>query len=319
MSASLIHAGSRRLRRWLAVGLPMLFVAVLGGNVAATAAGGEGTVFRTIDVPGAAATGLNCVNNRGTLLGTWFDSNGGSYGFIEQPGGQPTTFNYPGTTGVTNSGCINDLGIAVGGYYDTTTNVGHGWVRWPSGNFTPIDYPLSGVQGTFVTGINDRGLIVGNYTDESGEVHGFIDNHGTFTTLDFPGAAFTSNSAVNNSGTMIGGYSDTFDVIHGPGVIHGFLYEHGKFTTIDAPGAGTAQGQGTYEEGISSNGTIGGFTVNDNGASGWLLRMGQFSSLNDPNAAPGQSYVTGISSSARHASGDYTEASGGHGFVATLN
>jgi probable HAF family extracellular repeat protein len=269
--------------------------------------------FRTADVPGATGTLANVVNNRGTLLGTWFDSQGAEFGFIEPPGGQPSTFNYPGTTGVTVSSGLNDIGTAVGAFVDSN-GAFHGWVRSADGNFTELDDPSGGAPGTGLEGINDRGVIVGFFHDASGAAHGFVYDRGTFTTLDFPGGSKTVPTAVNDSGAIVGSYTDA------SGVIHGFLYQRGTFTTIDAPGAGTAPGQGTMPTGISSNGVIVGFLANDSGPMfGWLLSEGRFSSLNDPNAPPGETLPAGVSSNGRYVAGGYIDASGAlHGFVATL-
>ena len=271
--------------------------------------------FRTVDVPGALWTAANAVNNKGTVVGAWVGSPGGPFGFgyIEKPGAQPTTFNFPGTYDVTAPSALNDWGTAVGAYLDSS-GVPHGWVRWPSGRFTQLDDP-AGVGGTSLFQINDAGVIVGGYTDASGTGHGFVYDHGTFTTLDFPGAVGTALTGVNNSGAIVGSYTDAF------GVYHGFRYEHGTFTTIDAPGAGTASGQGTPALSISASGVIVGFVTNDSGGGffGWLLTKGQFSSLDEPNAAPGLSVPLNISSNGRYVSGEYFDTSGVlHGYVATL-
>jgi probable HAF family extracellular repeat protein len=269
-----------------------------------------------IDVPGAAATFVIGVNNSGMLVGAWQDLTGDLFGFIEFPRGQPISFDYPGT-GFTAPQAINDLGTVVGFYLDSN-GVPHGWIRSLGGNFTPLDDPSALGAGTFVYGINDRGVIVGAYFDASGAEHGFIDDRGTFTTLDYPGASSTGASNVNNSGAIVGGYSDA------SGVSHGFLYEHGTFTTIDAPAAGTASGEGTVAQSISSNGVIDGYITNGPSNSpslfGWLLRGGEFSQLNDPNAVPGTSFLDGLSSNARYAAGSYTDTNGAtHGYVATLS
>ncbi len=77
-------------------------------------------------------------------------------------------------------------------------------------------------------GINDLGQIVGNYTDSSGEVHGFIDNGGTYTTLHDPlGAKGTFAQGINDAGQIVGYYIDS------SGTMHGFLYSGGTYTTID--------------------------------------------------------------------------------------
>jgi hypothetical protein len=273
--------------------------------------------FQTIDVPGAAFTSANGINNRGTVVGVW--NNTGvvyGFGFIKQPGGQPITFNYPGTSGVMISSGIDDVGTAVGGYMDSG-GLFHGWVRSPGGSFTQLDDPL-GAGGTILSQINDNGLIVGGYTDASGVGHGFSYDHGTFTTIDFPGGSSTTLTGVNNSGAIVGSYTDA------SGVNYGFLYQRGTFTTIDVPGAGTAPGTGTISASVSSNGEIAGGITNGPSSSpsffGWLLSKGQFSTLDEPNAAPGLSVPLNLSSNGRSVSGEYFDASGVlHGYVATLS
>lgn len=276
--------------------------------------------FRTVDFPGANGTGVNFVNNHGTLLGTYFNAGLQSFGFVER-GHQLTSFNYPGTTGVTSSSGMNNRDDAVGAYTDANS-VFHGWVRSADGTFTQIDDPAAGTgafEGTQPAMINDAGELVGAYFDSSGISHGFVDYHGTFTTVDFPGTSEalgqgTTLTAINDSGAIVGYYNDS------AGVVHGFVEKHGAFTTIDAPGAGTAPGQGTSPAGISSSGVIDGGISNDAGFAGWVLYKRAFSSLNDPNAAPGASLPLGLSSNGRYVSGEYTDNSGvNHGFVATLS
>ena len=46
--------------------------------------------------------------------------------------------------------------------------------------------PGSAARQTSARGINARGDIVGFYVDTAGVQHGFVLEHGTFTTIDFP-------------------------------------------------------------------------------------------------------------------------------------
>ena len=55
--------------------------------------------------------------------------------------------------------------------------------------FTTIDLP--GATPTAALGINLRGHIVGDYSDESGRRHGFLWHDGLFTTVDVPRAICT--------------------------------------------------------------------------------------------------------------------------------
>ena len=59
---------------------------------------------------------------------------------------------------------------------------------------------------------------------------------GTFTTIDYPGAADTVECCsailnINPEGQIVGGYLDTI------GTGHGFLLSQGSFTSFDFPGA----------------------------------------------------------------------------------
>jgi hypothetical protein len=306
---------------------------------AAFAAPAGAASFRTVDVPGAAGTQVAGVNDSGTLAGNWGDTSSGPpsglvHGFIERPGGQPIAFNDPaaGCCGIAIG--INDPGTTVGIFFPAGGGF-QGLVRSPDGSFATLVETPSGLETTQLTGINDSGLIVGQY-QSFGAWHGFVDNRGTITTLDAPGAGTGFNqgtfpAAVNNSGVIVGA------IIDASGLSHGFLYRNGTFTKIpDAPGAGTnpaglcsdssvgyANTEGSFPTGISASGVIVGGVCNDvpapNSQHGWVLSNGQFSPLNDPNAGPGGTQPTGISENGRFVAGMYLDAGGMlHGFTATL-
>jgi probable HAF family extracellular repeat protein len=52
------------------------------------------------------------------------------------------------------------------------------------GRLTRIDIP--GAMETRTVGLNDRGQVVGEYTDADGRFHGFLWDKGRFTTIDGP-------------------------------------------------------------------------------------------------------------------------------------
>ena len=93
--------------------------------------------------------------------------------------------------------------------------------------FTTIDVP----GGTFTSpsGVNDTGVIVGSFTDDTGS-HGFLYKGGTFATLGPPGASQSYAASINNAGQIVGLFTDS-------AVWHAFLKVGGAFTTIDFPGA----------------------------------------------------------------------------------
>jgi hypothetical protein len=86
--------------------------------------------------------------------------------------------------------------------------------------FSTLDVPFANAVGTIAFGINQMGLVVGDYftTEFVRNVHGFLFDHGTFSTIDapFPGAFNTVVRGVSDTGELVGLYSD------GAGT-HGFL------------------------------------------------------------------------------------------------
>jgi uncharacterized membrane protein len=60
----------------------------------------------------------------------------------------------------------------------------------------------------FATGINDADQIVGYFNNGSG-THGFFDNGGTYTTLNYPGvSSHTEAFGINDLGQVVGFYLD---------------------------------------------------------------------------------------------------------------
>ena len=119
---------------------------------------------------------------------------------------------------------INNLGQMVGGYFDATQDVQHGFLA-DANTFTTIDFP--GSSSTWLNGINDRGQMVGSYADDvTGTWHGFLTDGTTFTVLDFPNVQGqlpgTFLSDIDNAGRIVGYYGDDLDREDKAG-IHGFL------------------------------------------------------------------------------------------------
>ena len=124
--------------------------------------------------------------------------------------------------------------------------------------FTPVDDPL-GTNGTFPLDINNAGQIVGNYIDSNGNLYGFLDNNGTYTTINdpsagvHPGGFSTYAHSINNLGQIVGYYVDS------NGGVHGFLYSggtNGTYATLNDPSAYSGSGNGTVTFGINNSGQI---------------------------------------------------------------
>lgn len=99
--------------------------------------------------------------------------------------------------------------------------------------FRSIATPGSG--SAFGAGIDNQGTVVGWYLDAAGAKHGFIDQAGTVSTVDRPGAAHTSLYGINDAGLVPG---STFTAAQ----TSAFDWQQGTFTNVAFPGtSGRAQ------------------------------------------------------------------------------
>lgn len=131
--------------------------------------------------PGAVATQASDITDNGDVCGFWTDGKGDNHGFFGRLGQRLVTFNVSikGVTVTSTSpfGCSNQ-GEIVGSFTDVHGNV-HGFV-FADGRFFQYDAPGSsqiqafGVMGTFINGVNDRGDIVGFFSDGT-KVNGFVN------------------------------------------------------------------------------------------------------------------------------------------------
>ena len=178
---------------------------------------------------------------------------------------------------------INSAGTVVGGFCLPSCGEGtfavHGFSTGINGDrLTQIDYPGTNVS-TIATGVNTLGVVVGSYCLVFGSCardigqHGFQVQNNIFTTIDYPGAAFTALNGINDNGVIVGSYE-----IHI--FSHAFFVQSGVFTTIDPPGEKTA-----IARGINNSGTIvGTYTDANNKSHGFKYANGAFTTIDYPNA-----------------------------------
>jgi hypothetical protein len=163
-------------------------------------------------------------------------------------------------------------------------------------------------NGTFASGINDAGTVVGRYG--LGFVNqGFIYQGGQYTTFDVNGAP-TALTSINNAGTIAGYYSDA----NGP---HGFTMAGSTLTTIDDPNAV----HGTFVFGINNQGAVTGYYYDTNFvAHGFSLSGTTFTPIDVPGAGapagetPG-TFAQGINDSGRVVGGAFGPHIGSVGFL----
>lgn len=154
----------------------------------------NGKTFITINAPsGPNTVNAQSINNKGEVVGFYVGNDGQDHGFMAMEGKKattltgtpiadptiPTVSGEPGATFVFSQILgINDKGIAVGYYGDSTTSQ-HGFIyNTHTGQYTFLDDPSeafdNGVEVTQITGINNAGEITGFYSDANGVFHAFV-------------------------------------------------------------------------------------------------------------------------------------------------
>jgi hypothetical protein len=125
-------------------------------------------------VPGALQVSATGINKSNLICGFYVDSSGIEHAFLEPlSGGTLITFSVPGAA-ITQFLGVNSSGLAVGFYQLTSNDITHGIIYSPTtGNWTQVDDP-DAPGGTVLNGVNDKGEIVGNYTDAAANVHGLL-------------------------------------------------------------------------------------------------------------------------------------------------
>lgn len=199
------------------------------------------------------------INNLGQIVGS-YDYQGAS-GYVENADGSGLTIlddpnAIPSYAPVTVATAINNESVVVGNYNTFTgdTNFTYNDSAESEHFYTDLTGVPAGTNYfSDVTGLNDNGTFVGNFSDTGTEVHGFIYQGGsTPIQLDDPLAATdgggTFAEGINDAGEVVGYYIDN------AGQTHGFLYQNGAFTTIDDIPDGGAGGTQLY--GINNAGQI---------------------------------------------------------------
>ena len=151
--------------------------------------------YITINAPaGPNVVNAQSINNKGLVVGFYVGTDGQDHGFMASQGAAkngtltataiadptiPTVKGEKGATFVFSQILgVNDHGIAVGYYGDSTTSQ-HGFIyNTNTGKYTFLDDPSeafdNGVEVTQTTGITNSGEITGFYSDANGVFHGFV-------------------------------------------------------------------------------------------------------------------------------------------------
>jgi probable HAF family extracellular repeat protein len=208
--------------------------------------------------------------------------------------------------GISTASAASGGPLVIGTYFAAGGGV-HGFLD-SGGTITTLDDPLAAPGGTFGHGINSTGtMIVGSYPE-----HGFIYTVSTnnYATFDYPGAAASVLTGVNDFGQLVGSYTDNIG-----GRTHGFLYSpglHAKLISLDDPQTSSV----TVANGINNAGQVVGSYEDSGGGRihGFLYSGGSYTTLDDPEAGP-STVAEGINSSGQIVGYYVTSDGHDHGFL----
>ena len=296
----------------------------------------------TINYPGSTSTAARGINDRGDIVGTYScaaacvnpingeTSTAGGHGFLLKDGVY-SRVDVPGGIATVARG-ISVQGIIVGHY-----NVGavtHGFAcaspcQQQSDFVNPIDvpaelfdHPSSPLRNALVIRISPQGDLVGCYHEDSQTMttmHGWLLRNGTFTELTTPHSPGdstshdpdTMNNGVAPTGEIVGFYlsSGVSYIADEDSIVTTFTFPDNRFTLAwDV----NARGDVVGVHGDNPANTIGAAVP----PSGFLrTKRGDYVDLKVQGAAATQ--VFGINS-LRQIVGQYTDATGTHGFVYRL-
>ncbi len=207
--------------------------------------------LQTVDYPGAVYTYLWYVNSQGVAMGYYGDGTTEHAVAYSVPNATWTALpDIPGYSENEGYG-INDAGVVTGNAFQGSTFVA--WIWHPAQSAYSFFAPPEAAQNsTYTSAINDKGQVVGQYSDTGGVTHGFLKQGKTYTTIDAPEPEFwISANGIDNSGTIVGAWQDDDYAYQGFVLTSG-----GLFTTVDYPGP-----EVTYLDGINGRGDICGVYV----------------------------------------------------------
>ena len=166
------------------------------------------------------------INDHGTIVGTLnvdqtgLPQNADHKGYIKRrdqvsvPAYQLVS--YPGAPETFGNG-INDAGTVVGNYHARSGDVtsSRSFIRTRATYSTVNLHRLCAARSE-AWGVNDRGDVVGFYTDTVGAVHGYVAGRWrSISRVDVPGAQTTQLYSITNQGVLYGTYDDARGVAHG--------------------------------------------------------------------------------------------------------
>jgi hypothetical protein len=136
--------------------------------------------FHRIRIPGAMSSTASGINNRGDIAGFYTGRGGVTHGFLLGAHGHLYRLSVPGASSTMAFG-VNDNREVVGTYMvgsgNNAKSFGFIWAR--DFGFRTVNDP-HGSGATTLNGINNKGDLVGFFTDRKGNTDGLLVAHGHF-------------------------------------------------------------------------------------------------------------------------------------------
>jgi len=275
-----------------------------------------------VDLAGVTLTQALGINAEGDIVGRYQVGSVG-HGFLLSEG-TFTTIDYPGgISGTTQAHGISPEGVVVGLYTDHGTIVRgdafrtRAFLRDASGNFTAIDFP--GAENTFAIKVTATDQVVGCYHHQGsdfaasggGTMHGYVYQNGTYESFSVPGTMH--NGIARHGRIIVGVWFPT------PTEFHAYEVEEGDYQLLDIPNSISSDARDVNPSGE----IVGFFTDSANKTHGFLLRKGDFTTIDFPGADVVSTQARGINPQGDivgfYVSKDASGVSHTHGFVATRN
>jgi|HubBroStandDraft_6_1064221.scaffolds.fasta_scaffold250723_1 hypothetical protein len=186
-------------------------------------------------------------NSPGTIVGWYWNINGGTTGFFYDPSNQTfTDYTYPNAV-YTYLSSINDHGDFVGSYVDS--NGSEGGFIVIGGTLTVLQPPNSINASAIGNNNADWATVQGENSDKTWSSYLWNpQNPQVYTQINVPNAVTSYAGDINNHNSIVYAWEDTKGNFHGA-----VRSAAGNFRTFDEPNAGTG---GTYADGINDNNVI---------------------------------------------------------------
>lgn len=253
--------------------------------------------FTTIDVPGAAFTGMAGINAVGDMVGDYGQNLSSDVHGFKYSNGSFTYFDYPGERVTVPSG-INDFGVIVG--YATQIASERTSVTgflYDGATFTP--FKNTNLPATYGLGINNDGIIVG----EMGSLNtakGFKLVNGRYKTIDFPGSyVYGGATGINNQGLIVGRTDSE----------KGYAFKNGQLRDVGFPGVEFTGAFGVNDDGI----IVGWYFMPGPVDYGFARKNGKYVSFRYPGEKA--TFAYGINSSGQIVGSYTSDFVSYHGFV----